>query len=245
MFINALSIGICTIIIAFIVSNYVENNKSELNNKFNQAINIINYVGIPLALFITVFSREIYYIFYGYNDYGSVVLKALAFVSILFSIHLVINMILQGMKKYKIVYINTIAGIIVNAVLDIPLILLLNKIGFYPYIGTLVSTMIGQSVSILIVLVTLKKELSFKYMDILTTLGKVIISTFGAFVLMVILKNILFNTGGYIRILLLLGVSVILTMWLYAIIIDKTRIMFNIIDENVAGKILKKLKIQK
>lgn len=245
MIINALAIGLCTSIIPFIVSNYVENNKSELNNKFNQAINIINYVGIPLALFITVFSREIYYIFYGYNDYGSVVLKALAFVSILFSIHLVINMILQGMKKYKIVYINTIAGIIVNAVLDIPLILLLNKIGFYPYIGTLVSTMIGQSVSILIVLVTLKKELSFKYMDILTTLGKVIISSLGAFVLMVILKNILFNTGGYIKTLILLGVSGILTMGLYAIITYKTKIMFNIIDENVAGKILRKLKIQK
>ena len=37
------------------------------------------------------------------------------------------NMMLQGMKDYKIVYLNTIVGLVINALLDVPMILLLNN----------------------------------------------------------------------------------------------------------------------
>lgn len=245
MVINALAIGLCASIIPFIVSSYVKKDNKELNKKFNQAINTIIFVGIPLALFITVFSKEAYYIFYGNSNYGSIVLKMLSLVSIFFSIQMVINMMLQGMKKYKVVYLNTITGIVVNAMLDIPMILLLNKIGFYPYLGTLLATIIGQTVSITIVLISLKKELKFKYMEIISTIFKTILSNVFMIVLMLILKKLLFNTDKYIFTLIDLGISGVLSISLYAFITYKTKLMDEVLGVDIISKILKKLKIKK
>lgn len=245
MVINALATGLCASIIPFIVSSYVKNDTKELNKKFNQAINTIIFVGIPLAAFIAVFSKETYYIFYGESVYGTIVLKLLAFVSITFSIQLVINMMLQGMKKYKVVYINTIVGAVVNAVLDIPIILLLNKLNFYPYLGTLIATLIGQSVSILIVLISLKKEFKFKYKPIFNamvkTVGTVIIMT----IFMLLLRSFMFDTNRYLYILLQLAVCGILSVLLYVFITYKSGAMKEILGNGMIDKVLQKLKIKK
>ena len=57
---------------------------------------------------------------------------------------------------------------IINILLDIPMILLLNKIGFPPYLGSLFATMIGLTISELIVAISLRKEFKFKsYKEIL------------------------------------------------------------------------------
>lgn len=245
MVINALAIGLCASIIPFIVSSYVKNDKKELNRKFNQAINTIILVGIPLAAFITVFSKEAYYIFYGNSVYGTIVLKALAFVSVLFSLQMVINMMLQGMKKYKVVYLNTIAGIVVNAILDIPMILLLNKIGFYPYLGSLFATAIGQFVSISIVFISMKKEFNFSYKSIINAFFKTMLSTLIMLVVMLILKYFLFNTSKYFITLIELGISGVLSILVYILFAYKIGFINSVLGDEMINKILKKLKIKK
>ncbi len=249
MVINALAIGLCTSIIPFIVDSYIKKDNKTLNDKFNQAINTIIFIGIPLALFLILFSKESYYIFYDNSKYGSIILCALAIVSILFSIHMVINMILQGMKKYKIIYLNTIVGIVLNTLLDIPLILLLNKIGFYPYLGTLFSTAIGQTVSILIVVISLKKEFKFSYKSVITTLKKMLLPLFLMTFIMILFRilinyiNLTFNIS-YIIILLELCLSAIISILIYIFVSYKNKSMQFILGEDIIDKVLLKLKIK-
>ena len=245
MVINALAIGLCASIIPFIVSSYVDKNTNELNRKFNQAINTILFVGLPLAAFIIIFSNEAYYIFYGMSKYGSIVLKLLSIVSIFFSLQMVINMSLQGMKKYKIIYLNTIVGAVVNAILDIPMILLLNKIGFYPYLGTLFSTLIGQLISISIVLISLRKEFKFNYKSILETAVKVILSCIIMMIFMYILESVIFNKDSYFITLIKLGICGILSVGSYILISYKLGFMRQILGDEMIDKMLKKFKIKK
>lgn len=245
MVINALAIGLCASIIPFIVSSYVDKNTKELNRKFNQAINTILFVGLPLAAFIIIFSNEAYYIFYGMSKYGSIVLKLLSIVSIFFSLQMVVNMSLQGMKKYKIIYLNTIVGAVVNAILDIPMILLLNKIGFYPYLGTLFSTLIGQLISISIVLISLRKEFKFNYKSILETAVKVILSCIIMMIFMYILESVMFNKDSYCITLIELGICGILSVGSYILISYKLGFMRQILGDDMIDKILKKFKIKK
>ena len=49
MLINALAIGLCTSIIPFIVEGYTKKDIKLVNSRFNQSINTILFVGIPLA----------------------------------------------------------------------------------------------------------------------------------------------------------------------------------------------------
>lgn len=244
MLINALAIGLCTSIIPFIVEGFTKKDIKLVNSRFIQAINTILFVGIPLAIFIVAFSNPIYYIFYGKSTYGSIILKMMAIVSISFSITMVVNMILQSMKKYKIVYINTFVGLFINALMDIPLILLLNKINFHPYFGTLISTLIGQIVSLTIVFISLKKEHNFKYSPIIKNITKSITPILSTIIVIILLKLIIEYNDGYIMTILKLGICGLISMGTYILIAYKNKSLQNILGEDIINKVLSKLKIK-
>ena len=245
MLINALAIGLCTSIIPFIVEGYTKKDIKLVNSRFNQSINTILFVGIPLATFIIAFSKPVYYIFYGNSTYGGIILKMMAIVSIFFSLHMVVNMMLQGMKKYKIVYLNTFTGIIVNALLDIPMILLLNKLGFHPYLGTLMATLIGQLVSLTIVFISLKREHKFEYIPILKNISKTILPTIATIIVILILKTFIKYNGGYIITIIKLGICGLISMGTYMLITYKNKSLQNILGEDIINKVLSKLRIKK
>lgn len=242
MIINALALGLCNSVIPFIVEDFVKGNLNSVNSKFNQAINTILFVAVPLSLFIITFKNNVYYLFYGESNYGGVVLAMMSLVSITFSISLVINMILQGMKKHKMVYINTVAGLIINACLDIPMILLLNKIGFYPYLGTLFATFIGQLVAISLVLLSLKKEYKFHYRDIFKTFSKMIFPLVSMIIVLFILSRFVSNSGNYLIRIIKLGICGILSVGTYLFVAYKNKSINAILGDEIINKVLGKFK---
>ena len=245
MLINSLAIGLCASIIPFIVEAHTKKNHKELNRKFNQAINTILFVGIPLSIFIISFSEPVYYLFYGVSEYGKIVLSMMSIVSIFFSIHMVVNMMLQGMKKYKIVYINTFVGLFINALMDIPFILILNKLNFYPYLGTLCSTILGQLVSLTIVLIFMKKEYKFEYKSIFKLLFKSLLPLISMIITIIVLKLFIDNSGMYIVKIIKLGICGVISLGIYVLLALKIRSLQNIFGEDFINKILNKIGIKK
>lgn len=166
MIINSLAIGLSSSLIPHIVDSNVKREYKEVNKKIIESINIIILVGLPLSIGIAYLSKPIYFMFYGESVYGGGILKLLVFASLFASLHIVLNMILQALNKFKYVYINTIAGFLINALLDIPLMILFNKIGLPAYYGAIVSTLIGYTISFVISFIVLKKSFKVKYINI-------------------------------------------------------------------------------
>ena len=175
MIINSLAIGLSASLIPNIVDSNVKKDYKEVNNKITQSINIITLVGLPLSIGIAYLSKPIYYMFYGQSVYGGGILKLLVFASLFASFHIVLNMILQGLNRFKYVYINTIVGFVLNALLDLPLIYLFNKIGIPAYYGAIVSTLVGYTASFIIAFSILKKDFNVKYSEILNIFKKMFI----------------------------------------------------------------------
>ena len=142
-----------------------------------------------MAIAIIFLSKEVYYLFYGESLYGGLVLKYLAVVNIFLGILTVINTALQGMKKFKIIYINTITGLVINALLDIPLVLLFNKIGLTPYVATIIATIIGCITSYIVVLIYLNRSLEFNYKLVVKTLKKLLVPSISMCVVLFVLKH--------------------------------------------------------
>ena len=245
MVINAIALGLCASIIPFIVEGFVKKDNKMMNEKFNQSLKTILLVGIPIAVFMIAFNKYVYYIFYGNSLYGGTVLSMMSIVSLSFSIYLVINMILQGMKKYKLVYISTISGLVINALLDIPLITLLNRINFYPYLGTLFASLIGQTISISIPLYILKKEHNFKYKDILTNLLKMILPLTCMIIVIIIFKSLIKFDGSYFIRLIKLIITGIISMGTFITISYKNGLLKEVLGEDFINKILRKLRIKR
>lgn len=246
MIIMAIALGLTTSLIPHMVSSYANNDKKETNRKFNQAISTMIITTIPMAIGLATLSKNVYFIFYGESVYGASILKCLAIYTIFSGTLLVINTALQSLQKFKIIYINTIAGLLVNTLLDIPMILLLNKIGINPYYGTILASMIGCTTSYIIVLTYLKKNLKFNYKLIINTILKTIIPTLSMIVVLLILSIILpINNTLNISFIIKIIIYITLGALTYLIISYYNKNLENVFGKEYIDKILIKLHIKK
>lgn len=165
MIVSSIAMGMSMSLIPAMVSSYTLKEMDQVCNKVNQAIGIILYISIPLCMFIFLFSNHIWNIFYGNSIKGGVILKYSILYALLINIYMTVSTILQGLNKFKIVYILTGVGFFLNGILDVPLMVLFNYFKIDAYLGAIVATIIGYSVSIIIGLFSLKKECNISYKD--------------------------------------------------------------------------------
>lgn len=241
----AIAISLTTNIIPHVTSSYIKKDIKEVNNRFNQAISTMLIITIPMALLLLLLSHESYYIFYGESMYGTMILKFSAVSHIFFGVWTVINTCLQSMRKFKIVYINSVVGLVINAILDIPLILLFNKIGLPEYTATIVSTCIGYSISILIALIYLKKEMKFTYRPVINILRKTILPSICIIVFICLSKLLISFNYTFISSFISLFIHGIIGVIIYLVITYKNGAINDTLGNEFINKILIKLRIKK
>ncbi len=242
MIINAIATGLSVSLIPHMVNSFVKKDTKEVNRKFNQSINIILVVALPLTIGISLLSGPIYTVFYGASEYGTIILKYLCFTSFAASIHIVLNMALQSLNKYKTVYINTLTGFFVNAVLDIPLMYLFNKIGIYPYYGAITATLIGYAISFIIIFASLKKNMKFDYKSIKSTIKGIILPLILMMIPLLVLNRIMPIYNGrlvQIPIILLYG---LVGAGIYLIFTYKNKILDNTFGGSYVENVVNMLK---
>ena len=236
--ITAISMGLITSLIPHIISSYVKKDMKDVNDKFNLAISTMLFATIPMTLIIMFLSSEVYYIFYGSSVYGPLVLKYIAVVNLFLGLVTIINTVLQGIKKFKLIYLSTFVGLLINTILDIPLILLFNKLGLCPYIATMVSSIIGYSIAFIIVSIILVKKLNFNYKDMYKNIKKMLLPTFCMILVLVISvfvkleQNII---ASILKIISFGGVSTII----YLVVAYKNGLIKNVLGNDILSRFKK------
>ncbi len=162
MIISALSIGLTSSIAPFIAENYAKRDWKAMNLKINQAIGTVMAVSIPLGVGMIMFAEPVYRLFYGENLYGGNILQLAIVVNILGSMTTVISMSMQSMNRGKSVCLFTILGVIINTALDLPLIYLFDAIGIPAYLGASAASIVGQLVTMFLLLGSLRKSIGFR-----------------------------------------------------------------------------------
>lgn len=239
--VTALSTGLVISLIPSIVSNYTIGNMNKVNENFNKALQILLYAVLPVALFASIFSREIWLLFYAPNEFGPTIMRFAFLVAFIDGTFTVMCSTLNSLNKFKIIYFIVIIGLGFNAALDIPLILLFNKIGIYPYYGALTATVIGYVSSIIITLTILNKKYKFNYTETIKSLPKLLFSLIIVCSIAIIYQhfiNVINSKGLILLLILIIG---IITLAIYYLINRKT--LDSLIQLKFIDKIKKKLKI--
>ena len=239
--ITSISLGISVNLIPNIVSDYVKGDKNSFESKVLKSISMVIYLSLPLSIFISLNSKYLYTLFYGYSEYGIIILKYLVFVSFLSNIHLVLNMILQSLNEYKIIYINTIVGFLINGILDIPLIKLFYLNDMYPYYGAITSSIIGYMISIILVIVYLKKKYDFKFKNIFSILVRMILPLIIIFTYNIVINRLIVIDDNRIIQLPILIVNFLISSGIYIFITYKYNLLNNIFGDNLINKIKSKI----
>ena len=175
MIVTSVAMGMSTSFIPTMVTAYTLKNWKEVNNKFNQALQILIFVSLPMTVGISMLATPIWSIFYGYNVNGVYILALNVFTGLFINIYMIASSALQGLNKFKIVYLSTISGFATNALLDVPLMILYSKIGIPVYLGAVTASIIGYSLSIMITLLSLRKQCNMRYGKTWRTICKMIV----------------------------------------------------------------------
>lgn len=241
MIISSISIGMSINLIPNIVNNYINNEFNKIEDKIIKSLNIILYISLPLTIFISINSESLYTLFYGYNKYGIIILKYLPYTSLLSSIQVVLNMSLQGLNEYKTVYLNTIIGFLINMMLDIPLIYLFNYLKIYPYYGAITSTIIGYSISILLIIIKLKNKYNFKFNKLFITIIKEIPSLIISFTLMIGLKLIIKSNYNRLIQIPILSLLLLVSGSIYLFLTNKNKLLNSVLGDNLMQRVKSKI----
>lgn len=246
LIVNAITFGLTINIIPHMSSSYVKKDYKTINNQFIKSIAMVIVIGLPMSIGISLLANEVYYIFYGASEYGGIILRLLPYSIMLGNINMVVNTTLQSLDKFKTIYISSFTGLLTNALLDIPLMILCDKIGIYPYYGAIISTMIGTSISLTISLRKLKKDMNFEYKELLNIIKKALLPLTSMIVVVLILEYFigpLFTTR--ITSIITCIICAVVGAIIYGVISYKNNLLYNSLGEEYVDQILRKIKIKK
>ena len=186
--VTAIATGLIISLIPTLVKAYVNKDNEKTNYYFNKALQVLLFIILPLTIFISIYAKEVWTIFYSNNYYGPIILRFTILIAFFDSANITICSALQGLYKTKLIYLSEIVGFVINLSLDIPLILLFNKLGIYPYYGAILATLIGYLISHSIPLIYLMKKDNFSYKTTLSKIPFLLIS-----IVLLIIINLLYH----------------------------------------------------
>ena len=240
--IAGIATGVGISLIPNIVRAYVKKEYKEVQNILIKAIEMVTFICLPLCILISIFAKETWFIFYDFNLEGSLIIAYSIFIGLLASLSTITTTALQSINKYKYVYFSVIVGMLLNILLDTPLILFMDYIGAHPCYGSITASMIGFSTTILMSLYYFKKECNIKYKVMLKNIGKLLISiitlVFFAYILKIILPVSKYESKFIVIIYNCIYFGTSLLMYIF--VSYRTKLLQNIFGEDKIRKILKK-----
>lgn len=246
MIINAMAMGLTMSLIPNVVASYTEKNWGEVGKKINQSISLVIFISLPLVLGLMILSINVWRIFYGYNLVGAEILRFAVVSALLANVYMVLSTIAQSLNKYKLVYAISIVGFMLNALLDIPIMLLFNKLNIPAHLGSIVASMIGYTASILIGLISLHVKDKINYKELFINIGKMIIPAVSMVVILLVLNHfIILDPRSAMNSIIIIVVNAIIGGIIYIGVSYKTNLLSNIFGDELVSKILKKLTLGK
>ncbi len=239
--VSSVALGLSASLIPSMVESFTLKKYNDLNHKFNQSLQIILFISLPMCVGISLLATSIWTVFYDYSALGTNILAVAIFAPLFSNLYTVANNTLQSMNKFKMVYISSITGIVLNALLDVPFMLLFNLIGIPAYWGATLATVVGFSSTVVITMIYLKKKYQFQYTDISKMFRKILVPLFTMIAVVILMKLFIpvsydsrFSCLVYIAVISMVGATS------YFIVSHKMGIIDEILGKNYLARLKNK-----
>ena len=236
--VTAFATGLVISLIPSIVEAYTLKNQKNVDMYFNKMLLVLLHIILPLTIFMSIFAQNIWSVFYRQSVYGPIILKYTILVAFFDSAYIMICSALQGLYKTKLIYISVTTGLFINSFLDIPFMLLFNKLGLYPFYGATTATVIGYIISLSIPLLYLSKKEKFNYKETFKTLPRLIIAIIFLCIICLLYQHFIsFKSSQIYNIIYLVIIGIICLIIYYGI---NKKILNHILSDKLEKIHLKK-----
>ena len=243
MIIIAVSTGLIVSLTPNLTSSLVLKDYKDIREKINQSLQILSIMIIPMTCGLSFLSKPVYTLFYGPSKYGPSVLSLYIFVALITALFTTIVTATQVLKNYKTVFISLISGVILKALLNIPLIHLFDNMGIPAYYGSIVATIIAYTLSFIICLISLHVTYGVNYKDTLIETLKIIFATIIMLLALTALKFVIpvYSSSGVLNLPIII-IYTLVGIIVYYFVVKKTGTLYKVFGPNIINKIKNRLK---
>ena len=243
MIIISIATGMIVSLTPNLTASSVVGNTKDVHRKINQSFQMLLFMIVPMTVGLSFLAKPVYTIFYGTSKFGPSVLTFYVFVALITALFTTAITITQVLKYYKIVFLSLFSGLVLKSLINVSLIKELYHLGLPAYYGSILASIIGYTLSLIICLVALHKLCGVNYEETI----KQFINTLCGTVLMVIglllLKLIvpIASTNRFINIPIVI-IYTLVGMIIYFFYMYKTHSIDKIFGEKLLQKFKRKNK---
>ena len=178
MIVASIALGITVSLIPNIASSYVKKNWKGVSRKMNQALQTLSLTTIPMAFGLSFLAAPVWVIFYGYNALSIDIFRLYILQAITFSFYTTLVNLIQTMNRTKLGMGILGGSFIAKYLLNVPIMKkLCYSIGIPAYYGPIFTTLLTQSVSVLLILIIMRKDYQVAYRKTIVLTIKVLLIT--------------------------------------------------------------------
>jgi len=148
--------GFSMALIPHLTTYFTNGNQKGITRSLDQTYQIMMYLTIPLVIGLIILSNEFYELLYEKDAMGAEILANYAPVAILFGLFTVSAAILQGIDRHKWIIFNSLMGLLIKLLINIPLIKL------FETNGAILATSIGYAVAVALNIAVITRVVHYK-----------------------------------------------------------------------------------
>lgn len=232
--VTSIAAGMVIAVLPNVTSDYVKKDMKSVENKINNTLQIILFFVIPMVAGLSFLAEPVWNIFYDGNRLCINVFRYSICTSLFYSLFLNVYTIMQSVDRQKFANKTIVVGLIIKIILNIPLIILFSKVSLIPaYYGSVSATILAYVIPITMCLVHLNKNLNINLKSTFTSLIKIVLSTLGMIVTLLVLKSIIPLGGTKLYSLIIIAIYSTLGIIVYMLINVKSKNFENTFNCNI------------
>ncbi len=186
--ITSLTLAMTNSIAPHIASAYTRDDYGQVHRSLNQATELVASLSFPMSAGLVVLAEPVYRMFYGTSYYGPGILQLSCIWAVLNGYSMVLNAALQSMNRGKTVCISTIIAILINIVLDLPLMYLFDFLNLPAYLGAILSSIISVVVLLAMLFTALNNIVHYSYRNALKPVVRLLVPLLSMTVVVIIVN---------------------------------------------------------
>ena len=241
MIVMAVSTGIITSLIPTIASSYVAKNMKEVNNRVNQALQILCLVIIPLAAGMSFMSKAVWTVFYGYNELNSSIFSLLILSQVPLAICSILVNTNQAMTNTKATVTALVGSLILKFSLNVPFMHLFYRLGFEAYYATICLNILIDVFESIYLMYKVREKTNISFKNSFISLIKIVLCTLimvlGLSILNLVIPN--YSHSRFLSIIYIIIYGVVGAL-LYFVMAYKSNTINKIIGNDNINKLFSK-----
>lgn len=241
MIVMAVSTGIITSLIPTIASSYVAKNMKEVNNRVNQALQILCLVIIPLAAGMSFMSKAVWTVFYGYNELNSSIFSLLILSQVPLAICSILVNTNQAMTNTKATVTALVGSLILKFSLNVPFMHLFYRLGFEAYYATICLNILIDAFETIYLMYKVREKTNISFKNSFISLIKIVLCTLimvlGLSILNLVIPN--YSHSRFLSIIYIIIYGVVGAL-LYFVMAYKSNTINKIIGNDNINKLFSK-----